>query len=264
MPQSVVSANWAKKEFAGMGGPGPGIAMQCVCLAWLCVRAHLQQTHPADVLVSVQALTTTPDPPVVGEPVLLTNTAVGLVLGVAYDIETTLWDLGVSPRLVIFQASQRIWWNGTSVETRVPPLLRHSESLQAELIFFDALLHDRQDEDALLGKKVIDLVVSKPDASVSRFAAKLNLLWPPPGTHLLMHPIEVRLEVINGSEAHAYEKAFFALDASENDKWIEFLRYVCQLRVCVKARERVRGREIERASKGESVREINVQYTQWH
>jgi hypothetical protein len=65
------------------GRSSPGIALQCVCFAWLCVRAHPQQTHPADVLVSVQALTTTPHPPVVGEPVLLTNTAVGLVLGVA-------------------------------------------------------------------------------------------------------------------------------------------------------------------------------------
>lgn len=73
-----------KKEFRGQDGrSSPGIALQCVCFAWLCVRAHPQQTHPADVLVSVQALTTTPHPPVVGEPVLLTNTAVGLVLGVA-------------------------------------------------------------------------------------------------------------------------------------------------------------------------------------
>ena len=214
-----------------MGGPGPGIAMQCVCLAWLCVRAHLQQNHPADVLVSVQALTTTPDPPVVGEPVLLTNTAVGLVLGVAYDIETTLCDLGVWPRLVVFQASQRIRWNGTSVETRVPPLLRNAESSLA-VTFFDALLNDRHDEDALLAKKEIRLDFSKLDASASRVAAKLRLLWPPPGTHLLKAPFEVRLEVINGSEAHEYEKAFFAMDAS-GDKWIELVRYVCQLCVCV-------------------------------
>eukprot|EP00802_Teleaulax_amphioxeia_P011595 Tamp_11628.p1 GENE.Tamp_11628~~Tamp_11628.p1 ORF type:complete len:317 (+),score=52.30 Tamp_11628:863-1813(+) len=210
-------------------GLAAGISLQCVCLALLCVRVRPQQSHPQDVLVSVQTLTVVPETPVVGERFLAAAHVVGLVPGVAYVAEMTLRDVGFAPEFVVFHASHRVGWNRAqgsasdqvvSVQTEVPPLLMRADCV-LEVLIYDALLHGNHDEDALLGKKVTDLrVVSKPDANASSPTGGLQLLWPPPDAHLLLHPFEVRLKLVDGSESHRYEQVVFIIDHVA-DQWLE-------------------------------------------
>jgi hypothetical protein len=224
-------------------GLAAGISLQCVCLALLCVRVRPQQSHPQDVLVSVQTLTVVPETPVVGERFLAAAHVVGLVPGVAYVAEMTLRDVGFAPEFVVFHASHRVGWNRAqgsasdqvvSVQTEVPPLLMRADCV-LEVLIYDALLHGNHDEDALLGKKVTDLrVVSKPDANASSPTGGLQLLWPPPDAHLLLHPFEVRLKLVDGSESHRYEQVVFIIDHVA-DQWLEVDRYACRACVCESA-----------------------------